>query len=125
RDLLTGPEEVDAFKNKEYIKLHKSTMCKVYWFQSMYHKLQSRKIKTARTNFWNRVNEFIEKPGIKLLGFISVIYAIFQLAQAAYVGFPLPQASDIKQSNSTLQSVAPSAMSAARPSSTTEHPNKE
>ena len=65
RDLLTGPEEVEAFKKQEYIKLHKSTMCKVYWFQSMYHKLQNRKIKIARTNFWNHVNEFIEKPGVK------------------------------------------------------------
>lgn len=90
RDLLTGPEEVEAFKNKEYIKLHKSTMCKVYWFQNMYHKLQSRKIKTARTNFWNRVNEAMEKPWVKLLGFLSVLYAIFQFTQAAYVGFPLP-----------------------------------
>lgn len=109
RDLLTGPEEVEAFKNKEYIKLHKSTMCKVYWFQSMYHKLQHRKIKTARTNFWNRVNEFMEKPWAKLLGFVGVLYTLFQLGQAAYVGFPLPQPNDAKQSNPLLQRDAPPA----------------
>ena len=103
RDLLTGVEEVEAFKAKEYIKLHKSTMCKVYWFQSMYFKLQARKIKTARTNFWNRVSEFMEKPAVKLLGFISVLYALFQFAQAAYVGFPLPQPNDVKQSNPAVQ----------------------
>jgi len=99
RDQLTGLEEVEAFKNKEYIKLHKSTMCKVYWFQSMYYKLQARKIRTAHTNFWNRTSEFMEKPAVKILGFISVLYALFQFAQAAYVGFPLPQPNDTKQSN--------------------------
>lgn len=103
RDQLTGTEEVEAFKNKEYIKLHKSTMCKVYWFQSMYKKLQARKIRTAHTNFLNRTNEFMEKPTVKLLGFISVLYAIFQFAQAAYVGFPLPQANDAKQPNPVAQ----------------------
>lgn len=99
RDQLTGTEEVEAFKNKEYIKLHKSTMCKVYWFQSMYDKLQARKIRTTRTNFLNHINEFMEKPAVKLLGFISVLYALFQFAQAAYVGFPLPQPNNVMQSN--------------------------
>ena len=65
-------------------------MCKVYWFQEMYDKLKKGKIKTARTNFWNRINEFMETTFIKVLGFISVLYAIFQLAQATYAGFPLP-----------------------------------
>jgi len=90
RDLLTGIEEVEAFKNMEYIKLHKSTMCKVYWFQIMYQKLKAKKIITSRTNLWNRVNEFLEKPVVKLLGFISVLFALFQFLQAVYTGFPLP-----------------------------------
>jgi hypothetical protein len=115
RDLLTGPEEVEAFKNKEYIKLHKSTMCKVYWFQGIYHRLQNRKIKTERTNFWNRVNEFMEKPWVKLLGFIGVLYTLFQLAQAVYAGFPLPLPNDAKQSNLPLQMDVPPATPALRP----------
>lgn len=102
RDQLTGTEEVEAFKNKEYIKLHKSTMCKVYWFQSMYDKLQARKIRTTRTNFLNHINEFMEKPTVKLLGFFSVLYALFQFAQAAYVGFPLPQPNNAMQSNPAI-----------------------
>lgn len=32
RDFLTGLEEVEAFDRKEYIRLHKSTMSKVYFF---------------------------------------------------------------------------------------------
>ena len=88
RDFLTGQEEVEAFKNKEYIKLHKSTMTKAYWFQSIFEKLKKKKVNTA--------NEFVEKPAVKLLGLLSVLYTLFQLAQAASVGFPLPQANEPK-----------------------------
>ncbi|SDW29725.1 hypothetical protein [Nitrosomonas oligotropha] len=103
RDQLTGPEEVEAFRNKEYIKLHKSTISKVYWFQSMYSKLQARKIRTTHTNFWNRINEFMENPAAKLLSFVSVLYTLFQLTQAAYIGFPLPQQNNVKLSNPVVQ----------------------
>lgn len=91
RDFLTGAEEVEAFERQEYIKMHKSTMCKVYWFRSMYFALQHRKITTSRTNAWNRLNEFTDRPLIKFLAFLSVVYSLFQFMQAAYVGFPLPQ----------------------------------
>lgn len=80
RDFLTGAEEAEAFSKKEYVKLHKSTMSKVYWFQTTYRKLQERKLKTSRTNIWNRVNAFLETPVAKLLGFITVLYALWQLA---------------------------------------------
>lgn len=84
RDLLSGSEEVEAFKQKEFVKLHKSTMCKVYWFQSIYLKLQARKIKTSHTNIGNRINEFMEKPFVKILGFVSVIYSLYQLGAALF-----------------------------------------
>jgi hypothetical protein len=90
RDFLSGVDEVAAFKDKEYIKLHKSTMCKVYWFKHIYYLLQDKKVKTARTNLWNRANELVEKPAVKVLAFVAVLYTLFQLLQAAYVGFPLP-----------------------------------
>ena len=103
RDLLSGPEEVEAFKIKEYIKLHKSTMCKVYWFQSMYRKLQARKIRTARTNFWNRVNELMEKPWVKLLGFIAVLFTLLQLIQTVFSSAISQNANDTKQSSLPIQ----------------------
>lgn len=91
RDFLTGAEEAQAFELQEYIKLHKSTMAKVYWFQSTYKLLQARKLKTTRTNFWNRLNAALEKPMVKLVGLLSALYAIFQFVQAAIAGFPLPK----------------------------------
>lgn len=106
RDLLTGPEEVEAFKNKEYVKLHKSTMCKVYWFKSMYYKLQNRKIKTAHTNLWNRVNEFMENPWVKLLGFIAVLFTLFQLIQTAMSSFSHQNNTNAELSTSSPQKEA-------------------
>lgn len=91
RDFLSGAEEAQAFEQKEFIRLHKSTMTKVYFFQSIYKKLQARKLQTAHTNFWNRLNEVLEKPLAKLLGFFAVLFAIFQFVQAAVAGFPLPK----------------------------------
>ena len=91
RDFLTGGEEVAAFERSEFIKLHKSTMCKVYFFQRVYNKLQERKLQTARTGFLNKVNDFLESTLAKIIGFVSVLFAIFQFVQAAYLGFPLPK----------------------------------
>jgi hypothetical protein len=79
RDILLGVDEVQAFKNKEYIKLHNSTMAKAGWFESMYYKLQKRKINTTRTNWINRTSSFVEHPYIKLLGVITVAYALVDL----------------------------------------------
>jgi len=88
RDFMTGAEEAAAFENKQYVGLHKSTMCKVYFFKSTYSLLQARKLKTAHTNFWNRANEFMEKPFAKLLGFITVLFSLYQLGQAIYAAIP-------------------------------------
>lgn len=81
RDILSGKEEVDAFSAKEYVKLHKSTMSKAYWFKSMYLRLRKKKINVHNSNFGHKVDAFLEKPLIKILGFVAVLIAIFQLVQ--------------------------------------------
>lgn len=82
RDFLTGAEEVQAFERKEYIKLHKSTMSKVYFFNFVFHKLADRKLKIARSNLRERINLSLESTPVKVLTFITVIFALFQLYQA-------------------------------------------
>ncbi len=77
RDNLSGEEEVQAFAGKEYVKLHKSTMSKVYWFQYMYFLLQRNKVKVHNTNWSYKVNAFTERPMVKLLGFAAVLFTIF------------------------------------------------
>lgn len=90
RDMLTGQEEVEAFKAKEYIKLHNSTMAKAYWFQNIFWLLLKNKILTQRSNWKEKVNRITESTPAKVLSFIAVLYTISQLAYIGYQHLPLP-----------------------------------
>lgn len=83
RDFLTGAEEVEAFVRKEYLKLHKSTMSKVYFFKSAFHNLQSRKLKTARSNWPAQLNMLLESLPAKVLALVAVLYSVSQLSYSA------------------------------------------
>ena len=76
KGFLSGEEESKAFSNKEYIKLHESTLSKVGWFRKMFILLLNRKIRTERSNWKMRANEFCESIEIKVAGAISIFYAI-------------------------------------------------
>jgi hypothetical protein len=91
RDGLTGKEEVDAFAAKEYVKLHKSTMSKAYWFQHMYYLLQQNKVIVHNKNWSNKVNNFLERPTVKALGFIAVLFSLFQAVQYGYSSIELEE----------------------------------
>ena len=78
RDYLAGKEEVVAFADKEYVKLHKSTMSKAYWFKHMYYLLQKNKVKVHNKNWGNTVNTFLERPTIKVLSFFAVLFTLFK-----------------------------------------------
>ena len=84
REFLTGAEEVEAFERKEYLKLHKSTMCKVYFFKSVFHKIIYRKLKTARSNWPNKLNRALESLPAKVLALIAVLYTVGQLGYNTY-----------------------------------------
>lgn len=90
RDFLTGAEEAEAFARKEYIKLHKSTMAKVYFFNSVFHRLVERKLKTARSNWKERVNRALESTPVKILTFITVLFAVVQIYQAVSAAMHRP-----------------------------------
>ncbi|MFA5922067.1 MAG: hypothetical protein WC856_12360 [Methylococcaceae bacterium] len=102
RDNLSGKEEVDAFAAKEYVKLHKSTMSKVYWFQHMYFLLQQNKVKIHNKNLGQKVNSFLEHPTVKLLGFVAVLFSIFQLVQFGWSS--IADAAEKEQTTKQIQS---------------------
>lgn len=83
RDVLSGQEEAEAFKAKEFLKLHKSTMSKVYWFRSIFYKLIAGKVKTQRSNWSSKLNRALESLPAKILGFAAVLITIAQLAYIA------------------------------------------
>lgn len=84
RDILSGESEAIAFQDKEYVKLHKSTMSKAYWFQHMYFLLQKKKINVSNKNNIEKVSTFLEKPFFKILAFVSVLFAIYQIGDLIY-----------------------------------------
>ena len=79
RNFLKGDEEVSAYKAKEFIKLHNSTMCKVYFFKSVFNKLVDNRLKTE-TNQWRyKVNELYQNPVVQIIGIIGVFGTLISL----------------------------------------------
>ncbi len=97
RDNLSGEEEVKAFEDKEFVRLHKSTMSKVYWFQSMYFLLQRGKVKVSNYNLSQKLNNHMEKPVVKLLSFLAVIFTLAQAGQLAYAKYSTSQDSEVSK----------------------------
>jgi len=113
RDGLTGKEEVEAFAAKEYVKLHKSTMCKVYWFQHMYYLLQRNKVVVHNKNWGSKVNTFLERPTVKALGFIAVLFSLFQAGQYGYSAIEIEEKESDNVEEQTKKSIQPTANASA------------
>lgn len=83
RDFLDGKEEVEAFNNKDYIKMHKSTISKVRFFRYIFIKLIHNEIKTKKKNWKLIFKELFEKPFFQILSisamFVTIISAIIPL----------------------------------------------
>jgi len=79
RNFLTGEEEVRAYKAKEFIKLHNSTMCKVYFFKSVFHQLAAKKLRTETNGFKYKINELYQNPIVQIMGIIGVLGSLVSL----------------------------------------------
>ncbi|TFH89128.1 hypothetical protein [Vibrio ouci] len=103
RDNLSGEEEVKAFEDKEFVRLHKSTMSKAYWFQSMYFLLQRGKVKVSNYNVSQKLNNYMEKPFVKLLSFLAVIFTLAQAGQLAYAKYSTSQEGNFSKIEQPLE----------------------
>lgn len=91
RDFLSGKDEATAFVNKEYFKLHKSTLCKVDWFRKIFMQILQNKLKTQRSNWPNKLNNFVESTSVKCLSFVAVLftlYSTFDFVRITYLSKP-------------------------------------
>lgn len=79
RDFLTGIEEVTAFKAKEFLKMHKSTIVKVYFFRSAFVKAVKNDLRTETNQFRYRVNALSQNPVVQILGIIGVLGTLASL----------------------------------------------
>ncbi|TBL77887.1 hypothetical protein [Paenibacillus thalictri] len=79
RNFLTGEEEVRAYKAKEFVKLHNSTMCKVYFFSNVFGKMYNNKLRTENNQLKYKINELYQSPVIQILGVIGIIGTLVSL----------------------------------------------
>jgi hypothetical protein len=79
RDFLSGEDEVQAFDAKEFLRLHKSTMTKAYWFSDMLHKVFTNKLRTQHSNWIEKTNRVLESAPAKVVGFLASIFTIGHL----------------------------------------------
>lgn len=66
RHFLTGEEEVQAFRNCEFIRMHNSTLTKVGFLQSVLAKLVKGKLHTASRGFGVMLDRAFEQRGVKV-----------------------------------------------------------
>ena len=80
RYFLTGEEEVTAFKAKEFVKLHNSTMCKVYFFRDVFGKAMFDKLRTDTNQIRYKIQKLYEHPATQILGILGIIGSLISLA---------------------------------------------
>ena len=83
KDFLTGKEEAEAFENKEYVKLHQSTLRKVDVMQSLLERTAEGSLKTK--------SSFKDKYGYHPQGIFEAIkdswvYMVFNLIIGGIIG---------------------------------------
>jgi hypothetical protein len=76
RHFLVGEEEVQAFKNNEFIRMHNSTLCKVGFFQLVIKRLLNGTLRTSSKGFGITVDRLFESRKAKFAGLISSLMTI-------------------------------------------------
>ena len=76
REFLTGLEEVEAFKSKEFIKLHKSTLSKVGFFDKVLRKWIKGELRTKANSFWVWIDRTFESRTAKLVAFLGTLASL-------------------------------------------------
>lgn len=75
RHFLTGIEEVQAFQNNEFIRMHNSTLCKVGFMHRVVRRLIANKLVTASKGLGVRLDRMFESRTAKTIALCSAILA--------------------------------------------------
>lgn len=77
RDFLDGKQEVEAFKNSEFIRMHNSTLCKVGFFAKVITRMKKGKLKTSSSGLGAKLDRVFETRLVKGLGLLAIFITIF------------------------------------------------
>lgn len=84
RHFLTGEEELQAFQNAEYIRMHNSTLCKLGFFHIALQKASKGKLKTISKGFGVMIDRIFESRTTKLIALVSSIFGIMVFLYEIY-----------------------------------------
>lgn len=76
RDFLSGDEEVKAFKADEFMKMHKSTLCKVGFFHQVTRKLITGRLRTNSRGVGARIDRALESRVSKSVSLCGTLFGI-------------------------------------------------
>jgi hypothetical protein len=79
---LTGEQEAEAFKNKDFIRMHASTLAKVDFFRHVIVLAQQGRLRTATKNWGVRIDLLLESrtaKSIALVASVAVLVAIYRI----------------------------------------------
>jgi hypothetical protein len=87
KSVLSAAEEGTAFENKQFLRMHESTMTKVLFLKCALSKLIDGRLITDVSRLRYRLNQFLERPIVKLIGFVAVLITLWEggTALARYV----------------------------------------
>jgi len=82
RYFLTGPEEVLAFEQNEFIKMHNSTLCKVGFFFKVIRRVLAGRLIVSSRGFGVAIDRLFESRTAKIVGLVSSILTVLSALSA-------------------------------------------
>ena len=80
---LNGEQEAEAFKNKDFIRMHASTLAKVDFFRHVIVLARQGRLRTANKNWGVRIDRLLESRTARTIalaaGVVGTLVAIYQI----------------------------------------------
>lgn len=76
KDFLTGSQEVNAFRKREFIRMHNSTLCKVGFFHVVIRKLLNGELRTSSRGWGAWLDRLFESRYAKAGGVVATILTV-------------------------------------------------
>lgn len=76
RHFLDGNQEVESFRNGEFIRMHNSTLCKVGFFMRVVSGMLDASLKTTSRGWGIFIDKLFESRSVKTVGFFGTLITI-------------------------------------------------
>ncbi|WP_210201626.1 hypothetical protein [Bosea sp. CS1GBMeth4] len=84
RGFLTGEQEAEAFKRKEFIRMNSSTICKVEFFRHVIVAAQQGKLRTAGRGWVHRIDRLLENRWARAAALFGSLVGVGAILVNAY-----------------------------------------